>query len=192
MYSGAEVYGLNKAPNGPATSGVILGALPGSDRQGASLFHLTTHGFLTPESSEPVLQTRDGTLPLARILGQARGRVPDAPGGLVITNACLTDVTLTGYDESLTLATAFLAAGATAVIATRWPVDEDTTSALAVRIHHQLQRGYPPADALRRAQLDLLQPGPEVRQSLGPQLAVIKDSRLSHPASWAGHVHHGI
>jgi CHAT domain-containing protein len=194
MYRGAKVYGVKRDQDGPATTAALLGALPAGDRPGASLLHLTTHGTLKPK---PALQTRDGWLPLARILEQARGRAPDAPGGLVITNACLSDAAQADaapadYDESLTLATAFLAAGATAVIGTRWPVDDDTTAALALRIHYQLQRGYPPAEALRRAQLDLLRPGPGVWESLGPRLAAIEQSRLSHPASWAGHVHHGI
>jgi CHAT domain-containing protein len=189
LYPDAAVYGLNRAPNGPATSAVILDALPGRGEPGASLLHLTTHGMLLPE---PSVQTRDGVLPLARILEQAHGRAPDAPGGLVITSACVTDVTRTGYDESLTMATAFLAAGATAVIGTRWPVDDDTATALAIRLHHHLRDGHSPAEALRRAQLDLLRPGPALRDSLGPPFAEVDDARLSHPASWAGHVHHGI
>jgi hypothetical protein len=45
---------------------------------------------------------------------------------------------------------------------------------------------------LRRAQLDLLHPGPALRASLGPRFDAVGDARLSHPASWAGHVHHGI
>lgn len=193
LYPGAAIYG-RKTPDGPATDGpataaVILDALPGRDRPGASLLHLTTHGTLEPE---PAVQALGGWLPLTRILDQARGRGPDAPGGLVITSACLTDTTLTGYDESLTLATAFLAAGATAVIGTRWPVDDDTATALAIRLHHHLKNGNPPAEALRRAQLELLRPDRAVRDSLGPPFADVDDSRLSHPASWAGYVHHGI
>jgi hypothetical protein len=189
LYPGAAVYGLNNAPNGPATAAVVLDALPGSDRQGASLLHLTTHGTLDPE---PAVGTRDGWLPLASILGQARDRAPDAPGGLVITSACLTDTTLTGHDESLTLATAFLAAGAAAVIGTRWPVDDDTATALAIRLHHHLKDGRSPAEALRQAQLELLRPDSALRDSLGPRFTAVDDSRLSHPASWAGHVHHGV
>jgi CHAT domain-containing protein len=116
----------------------------------------------------------------------------DAPGGLIITNACLTDSTRVNHDESLTLATALLAAGATAVIGTRWPIDDDTATVLSLRLHYHLQLGKAPAEALRHAQLDLLRPDPGMRKSLGPDLAAIEESRLSHPASWAGHVHHGI
>ena len=189
QYPGAEVYGLKSDRNGPATAVAVLGALPARDRPGASLLQLSLHGTTDPS---PQLQASDGWLPLARILDQARDRAPDAPGGLVITNACLTDSTRTHYDESLTLATAFLAAGATAVIGTRWPVDDDTVTALSLRLHLHLQMGYQPAEALRRAQLDLLRPTPSMRATLGPHLGAIADDRLSHPATWAGHVHHGI
>jgi CHAT domain len=215
LYPAAEVYGMKTAPDGPATVEVILGALPGSKRQGASLLHLTTHGQAARSpttngetapgetvhgrgtngqpTAVPAVQAYGSKwLPLADILAQARDRAPDAPGGLVITSACLTDVTLADYDESLTVATAFLAAGATAVIGTRWPVDDDTTLALSIRVHQHLKDGHDPAEALRRAQLDLLRPGPALRESLGPAFTATDDARLSHPASWAGHVHHGI
>ena len=189
LYRHAEIYGTKKAPNGPATMAALLGMLPAADRPGASLLHLTTHGKTRPE---PGLQATDGWLSLDSILNQARGRAADAPGGLVITNACLTDSTLASYDESLTIATAFLAAGATAVIGTRWPVTDATTAILAARLHSHLQRGYPPAEALRRAQLDLLRPGPQLREGMAPHLAAEEDSSLSDLASWAGYVHHGI
>jgi hypothetical protein len=189
VYPGAEVYGLRSELNGPATSEALLGALPGRHRPGASLLQLSMHGTTSPT---PALQTKDGWLPLSRILDQARDRAPDAPGGLVVTNACLTDSTRTHYDESLTLATAFLAAGATAVIGTRWPVDDDTVAALSLRLHYHLQVGYQPAEALRRAQLDLLRPTVGMRATLGPHLGALTDARLSHPATWAGHVHHGV
>jgi CHAT domain-containing protein len=188
QYPGAEVYGARSA-GGPATTAVLLGALPGPDRPGASLLQLSTHGAMAPT---PSLQTRDGWVPLSRILDQARDRSPDAPGGLVITDACLTDSTRTRYDESLTLATGFLAAGATAVIGTRWPVTVQSAVAVSLRLHYHLQSGHPPAEALRLAQLDLLRRAPGVRDTLGQVLTGVKDTGLSHPASWAGHVHHGI
>jgi hypothetical protein len=189
QYPGAEVYGLKSERNGPATTAALLAALPGRDQPGASLLQLSTHATTVPTAR---LQTRDGWLELTRILDQARDRPADAPGGLVIANACLTDSTQADYDESLTLATAFLAAGATAVIGTRWPVDDDTTAALSFRLHHHLHMGLQPAEALRRAQLDLLRPQPDVQQTMGPHLAALDAARLSHPVTWAGSVHHGI
>lgn len=87
---------------------------------------------------------------------------------------------------------AFLAAGATAVIRTRWPVENGAETALSIRLHGHLRDGRDPAEALRRAQLDLLRPDDALRNSLGPHLAAVDDAELSDPASWAGHVHHGI
>jgi CHAT domain-containing protein len=189
QYIRAEVYGRKNAPNGPATTAALLAALPGQDQTGASLLHLSSHASITPTAR---LQTADGWLPLTRILEQARGRPPDSPGGLIITNACLTDSTRSHYDESLTLATALLAAGATGVIGTRWPVDDDTTATLTYHLHHHLAHGHSPAHALRLAQLDLLDPEPSRRPGLHPHLAALTHPRLAHPASWAGFIHHGI
>lgn len=190
QYPDAKFYGTTADPNGSATIEVLLDALPAGNRAGASLLQLSTHGHAEPE---PALQAAGHNwLPLASILDQAQGRAPEAPGGLVITNACLTDVTRTHYDESLTLATAFLAGGATAVIGTRWPVDDDTVAVLSLRLHYHLQLGRSPAEALRLAQLDLLRPTQVMRDTLDPQLADLSDARLSHAAAWAGHVHHGV
>ncbi len=188
QYREAEVYGLKSAPHGPATIDALLGALPGTDRPGASLLQVSTHGSTDPV---PRLQTFDGWLPLTRILDQARSRPPDAPGGLIITNACLTDSTRTHHDESLTLATALLAAGATDVIGTRWPVDDDTATALSLRLHYHLQLGKTPPEALQSAQCDLIRAAPDILQSFGDDLCTVQAGRLRHPVSWAGYVHHG-
>jgi CHAT domain-containing protein len=189
QYPAAEIYGPVPGRTGEATSEALLGAFPAGDHEGASLLQLSTHGTINPV---PALCATDGWVALTRILERARDRAADAPGGLVITNACLTDSTRTHYDESLTLATALLAAGATAVIGTRWPVDDDTVAVLCLRLHYHLQVGCDPAQALRLAQLDLLRPTPGMRATLDPHLADTSDARFSHPATWAGHVHHGI
>jgi CHAT domain-containing protein len=57
-------------------------------------------------------------------------------------------------DELVSLATGLLQAGAGAVLATLWPVDDAATVALVARFY-QLWRDHAvePADALRRAQL---------------------------------------
>jgi hypothetical protein len=185
LYPQAEIYG-RREPNGPASTEHILAALPGRNRQGASLLHLSTHATAEPTAR---LRTQDGWLALSTILEQARGRAADSAGGLIITNACLTDSTRSHYDESVTLATALLAAGATGVVGTRWPIDDDTTAILTHHLHHRLALGNPPAEALRLAQLDMLDPRP--RPGLHPHLAAIPHARVAHPASWAAFTYHG-
>lgn len=189
LYPGAEIYGLRNAPNGPGSTGTLLAALlPGADRSAASLLHLTTHG-----TSEPVarLRTADGWLELSRLLREAADRRSGAAGGLVITSACLTDSTRGHYDESVTLATALLAAGATGVIGTRWPVHEDVSTMLTYNLHHHLARGHDVAQALRLAQLDLLAADPPRPPGQPRFMADIGYDRRAHPASWAGYVYHG-
>ncbi|HEX8153004.1 MAG TPA: CHAT domain-containing protein, partial [Thermoanaerobaculia bacterium] len=65
---------------------------------------------------------------------------------------------------------AFLAAGARAVVGTLWEIDDDVSATLFVRFHEHLQRGSPPARALRDVQRELLRSG---------------DARLAHPATWS-------
>jgi hypothetical protein len=187
LYPDAQACGRRMA-DGQATTARFLAALPDRDRPGASLVHLATHATSVPTAR---LQTADGWLPLSSILAQGRERSPDSPGGLVVTSACLTDSTHSQYDESLTLATALLAAGASGVIGTRWPVEDDTAATLAYHLHHHLASGHSPAQALRIAQLDMIDPSSPPRPGLHPHLAHMPAARRAHPASWAGYTYHG-
>jgi CHAT domain-containing protein len=54
-------------------------------------------------------------LTLSEVLGQARAR-RTRDGGLVILGACSSDLAIADHDEALTLASAFMAAGATGVV----------------------------------------------------------------------------
>ncbi|MFI5371174.1 MAG: CHAT domain-containing protein [Candidatus Eisenbacteria bacterium] len=75
-----------------------------------------------------------------------------------------------GWGETMDgLATAWIAAGARAVIATRWAVDDEATSVLMRAFYTRLARGETAGAALREAQL-----------KLGGQ------SRFAHPYYWAG------
>ncbi len=80
---------------------------------------------------------------------------------MVVLSSCSSDRTagdvLQGdHDEALTLATAFLAASAATVVGTRWDVVDRFAGIVAFAVHHFLALGRPAADALRCAQLWLL------------------------------------
>ena len=80
----------------------------------------------------------------------------------MVLASCLTDVTGADYDEALTLATAFLSAGAAGVVAARWLVPEADTAVFMLMFHQLLNGQYPdPAAALRATQLWMLDPGRE-------------------------------
>ena len=59
-----------------------------------------------------------------------------------------------GGEESISIARAFLAAGAPSVVATLWPIDDDPAAEFFPRLHHYLADGLSPADAVRAAQLE--------------------------------------
>jgi CHAT domain-containing protein len=74
-------------------------------------------------------------------------------------------------DALATLTGSFLAAGSPAVVATLWDVGDDATAVFMEQLYHQLGRGHPPAEALRRAKERLR-----------------SDPRWKNPALWAGYV----
>jgi CHAT domain-containing protein len=84
----------------------------------------------------------------------------------------MTDLAHVDHDEALTLASALLAAGACAVIGARWPAEDLATAPLMVMFHHFLNSGHPqPADALRTAQLWMLDGARTTLAGLPPDLA---------------------
>jgi hypothetical protein len=220
-YQAAAVYGWarDKLPATvpgaeAATSAIVLAALPGSGGSGASMLHFGCHG----RAEVPVLHSSirlgddggalpDGTrgqnvLRVADILRQARAWRSDQRAasscGLVVLASCLTDVADEDNDEALTLATAFLSAGAGGVVAARWRVGESATALLMAAFHRYLTAGASPARALRQAQLWMLDPGRDVPGHWPRQLrdeaelaAEPDGADLASPAAWAGFAYQG-
>jgi CHAT domain-containing protein len=83
----------------------VLALLPGAAAAGASLLHVSCHGRAAGVPLDSALLLSAGReLTAGRILRQARTRAPDAPAGLVVLAACLSDLTDGDHDEALTLA----------------------------------------------------------------------------------------
>jgi CHAT domain-containing protein len=177
----------------------VLAALPHETFPGASLLHFGCHG----RAHVPALGSRlhlgdGGEVAVRDILRQARKwqaglSAPAESGGLVVLASCLSDVTEADFDEALTLATAFLSAGAAGVVAARWSVADAQTALFVTVFHHYLNGGHPdPARALRAAQLWMLDPGRVVPDGLPP---VLRDEAsgpaLAHPVAWAGFAYQG-
>jgi hypothetical protein len=203
-----------------AGPGDVLAALPHGTHPGASLLHFGYHGRVSrrvlgsslllgtdapaeaPGSQAPGSQARgtEISLSVSDILRQARARERHANGGgLVVLASCLTDVTEADYDEALSLATAFLAAGSVGVVAARWTVRDAATALFMAAFHRFLNEGYAdPARALREAQLWMLDPDREVPESW-PQ--VLRDEAgldgqpagpdLTSTGAWAGFTYQG-
>ncbi len=154
--------------------------LASPEATGARILHFATHGFADdahPQLSGIVLslrdaegRERDGFLRLAEI------STLDLGAELVVLSSCQTAVGRTVAGEGvLSLARGFLEAGAGAVVATLWPVDEVATATLMELFYRGLLvDGLAPAAALRRAQLELR-----------------RDERWRAPHYWAGFVLEG-
>jgi CHAT domain-containing protein len=93
----------------------------------------------------------------------------------------------------MTVATAFLAAGAAGVVGSRWDVSGRLTPPFMFMFHHYLvAEGMPPADALRAAQLWMLDPGRALPEGFPPVFAGdIRGQDLTDVAVWAAFGHHG-
>ena len=159
------------------------------------MLHLGCHGWVASSGpGQSHLMLAEGEkLPLDAILRQARDRPVSAAGGLVSLAACRSDLTAAEYDEALTLSTAFLAAGAVSVVGSRWEIPDSATSLLMFMFHLRVARYHDsPRDALRLAQLWLLNPDREPPDEMPGELAQRACRlRLRDITAWAGFVHQG-
>jgi CHAT domain-containing protein len=85
---------------------------------------------------------------------------------LVVLAACRSNVGAFSAQGALSLASAFLRAGAHNVVATLWNTDDRDAEWLLSAFHAHLQRGLPAAEALRAAQIDMLRKGNGFRSPL--------------------------
>jgi CHAT domain-containing protein len=134
---------------------------------GRPIIHLATHGqsrLDAPNFSSVLLA--DGQLNAIDAFSL------DLQGcELVTLSGCETGLALSGGgDEQLGLGRAFLAAGATSLVMSLWPVEDDATKELMQIFYQHLLKGESKVQALRIAQLSLLN-----RAS----------SAFTHPYFWA-------
>ncbi|WP_158674539.1 CHAT domain-containing protein [Streptomyces hoynatensis] len=202
-YADALGYGAfptaAREPDAPGTPRDLLAALPGGTAP-AAVLHLSCHALAGPSPTRSALRLAvppggepdAGQLTVARILDSA-ARPPDPAGPLVVLSACETDLSTRDHDEALTLATALVAGGAADVVGSRWAVSDGSTALMMTVFHHYLvHRGQAPADALRAAQLWMLDPGREPPPGLPAPLrreAARRDLDQVH--LWAAFTHQG-
>lgn len=171
-----------------ATATRVRDLLPSNHSPGASVLHLACHATLANPPLNSFLELAgNSTLYVRDMLEQARERPADTDGGLVILAACETDLAGGAHDESLTLATAFLAAGSAGVVGTQWPVDDAPTALFMVMFHYYLNGDHPdPATALCAAQQWMLDTQRQLPDGIGKRLADEQHRPdLSDAANWA-------
>jgi len=156
---------------------------------GARILHFACHGLLDPHlplSSALVLSLPadpgkggdNGLLQAWEVMERMR-----LDADLVTLSACNTALgEELGGEGLIGLTRAFQYAGARSVLASLWSVADESTAVLMGRFYGYLAHGEPSAEALRRAQVDLLcgaatRPGESAGESM-PDAA--------HPYFWAG------
>ncbi|MFJ2420607.1 CHAT domain-containing protein [Streptomyces brevispora] len=207
FYPGARLCGeICDVPEEELVAGTpddVLAFLAG----GASLLHVASHGSTGTRPTVSALHlaeppgplpadgdaTDPGALTVTRLLDRPTDRQEPADGPLVVLSACRTDLSTRDHDEALTLTTAFVSGGARDVVGSRWATDDGASALLMTVFHHYLNAGgLSPVDALRAAQLWMLDPG---RENPGPLGGVLlrqaERPDLDRIPLWAAFIHQG-
>jgi tetratricopeptide (TPR) repeat protein len=122
----------------------------------AGLLHLAAHGdFRADAPLFSLLHLADGPLTVNEVYGLDLSRTV-----LVTLSGCQTGVGQGRGGEVLGLTHAFFFAGAAALVASRWRVDDEATAALMRNFYAALARGETVAEGLRTAQLSTLSDRP--------------------------------
>ncbi|MFE6668056.1 CHAT domain-containing protein [Streptomyces sp. NPDC057697] len=188
----------------PGTPDDVLGFLA----DGASLLHVASHGSAGVRPTVSALRLaaepagepsagpdgpEPGDLTVTRLLDRPVRQQTLEEGPLVVLSACRTDLSTRDHDEALTLTTAFVTGGARDVVGSRWAADDGTAALLMAVFHHHLNaEGLSPVDALRAAQLWMLDPGRENPGSLGGALLrQAERTDLDRVPLWAAFIHQG-
>jgi len=190
-YLGRDAKG-RRDPGGAGTRADVQGWLAEDANFAGPLLHAACHAVMrTGADDTSYLMLAGGdTLSaeeLIRGLTAQRGR----PLALAVLAACSSGVPGRGYDEAFSLATAFLTGGARSVVSALWKVPDSATSALMFLFHHFL-RASPPREALREAQLWMLDPNREPPATMPAQLRNrLAGTDPADIAAWAGFTHTG-
>lgn len=178
---------------GPGTPREVVSWLTRDGGDDGAVLHLACHAAVTPSARRSSHLSLYGGELSAEELTEAVGAGRRGRLGLVLLAACRSHVSGHGHNEAYSLATAFLVAGARSVVGSLWPVPDDATSVLMFMAHHYLRaEGEPPARALRRAQLWMVDPDRVLPPTLPASLAF--RARRVDPddlSAWAGFTHLG-
>ncbi|MFD3379049.1 MULTISPECIES: CHAT domain-containing protein [unclassified Streptomyces] len=191
---GRRFSGSGEPGSVPATPRAVLSALSDTFDDLSPAYpvaHFACHArSLALANESHLVLANEQRLSVATVLDRLRWD-SQRPGlaPLVVLSACATAVPGAHYDSALSLATAFGAAGAAAVVGSLWAVDDATTAALMRDFHTLLNlEGLPPAEALRTAQLRALR---EARARARGKKTKAK-ALAGDPSSWAAFVHQGL
>ena len=138
-----------------ATRRTILEWNESGELESFDLLHFATHAILEPDAPHwSRIMMADDDLTVLDVMDLK------LDARLVILSACSSAVGAQGTgDELLGLARAFFYAGARALVASLWAVEDESTARLMRILYDNLKKGEPISVALRAAQLDMRRAG---------------------------------
>jgi tetratricopeptide (TPR) repeat protein len=136
---------------------------------GADVIHIALHAVANPEhpSLSALLFGKSSAL-YARDIAHAH--LSHRP--LVFLSACRTAASTHQRAGVTNLASAFLRAGASSVVATLWPIDDERARTFATDFHRRLRAGDSRAEAFRNTQLSCIHSN---------------DEQMRHPSVWGAY-----
>ncbi|MEU8147925.1 CHAT domain-containing protein [Nonomuraea sp. NPDC048901] len=168
------------------TPDLVLSELSGPESAAFPVIHLACHGYAAADPARSRLALADRRpLTVERLLAHGRTSRRSDAGPLVVLSACASGMSTDDFDEMMTLATAFLIAGASAAVGSLWIVDDRNTADLMTTFHHVLASDRrDPLDALRAAQIEMIEAGRQAAPQPGRR-------SLGDPYCWAAFTHQG-
>ncbi len=148
-----------------------------SDASQFNVLHLTCHAQFRED--KPMLS---GFAFADRYLTLGEIALLDLPCELATLGACVTGYGQQHGTDMFSLAAAFMGAGARSLIVSQWRIDDEAARRLVDTFYHSLLRGSSRVEALREAQLVLLQLGRQQPKQF---------KFFKHPAYWAALCLHG-
>jgi CHAT domain-containing protein len=154
----AALYDVEPLIGEAATEGAVREGVAG-----ANILHLAAHGHYNPVApfSSLIALAPDGAHDGWLTVGEVYG-LDLAQSDLLVLSACQTQLgELSAGDELVGLTRAFFFAGAPTVIASLWNVNDQATALLMERLYTHLREGLGKAEALRQAQLEVMEAHPD-------------------------------
>jgi CHAT domain-containing protein len=179
------------AGDGPGSGDDVAAWL--ADDGAGTVLHAACHGTVevgTGSADTSYLLLAGGSRFAAEDLIRTAARRRTRGIALAVLAACSSGVPGRGYDEAFSIATAFLTAGTRTVVSALWKVPDTTGTSVLMFLFHHLLRTRGPADALRDAQLWMLDPGRDVPDEMPASLRAGLDEPAD-VAAWAGFTHTG-
>ncbi|MEO8380836.1 MAG: CHAT domain-containing protein [Acidobacteriota bacterium] len=124
--------------------------------QSASVVHFAGHAVDGRSATDPALVLFPVGADHGLLYPREISRLPLAQAHLIVLGACATADGRIGSEGALSIARAFLAAGAHRVLATLWEIDDERSSHLLVSFHRGTHGNTRPEQALRQIQIQAI------------------------------------